>query len=194
MKIHEIINEAMPYGFGSYLKNKIRSSIPVGMAGNAQAQGKMQSGVTANNIFQKYHNWLGQHNGQPTADSLKQFLELNKMKSDTALAGIPSAVGLGTNQPINDKIVGAAINAAVQQQATPAVPTAPNPSGAAPAAPSGAPAPRAPAPRAPGATKIATTAIDDTISKIQQLRPRDRAKILLYAQQQLSGIKEETKN
>lgn len=177
----------MPYGFGSYLKNKIRSSIPVGMAGNAQAQGKMQSGVTANNIFQQYHNWLGQHNGQPTADSLKQFLELNKMKSDTALAGIPSAVGLGTNQPINDKIVGAAITAAVQQQATPAAPTAPTPPGGAPAAPTAAPT--APTPKAPGATKIATTAIDDTISKIQQIRPRDRAKILLYAQQQLSGIK-----
>jgi len=189
MKIHEIINEAMPYGFGSYLKNKIRSSIPIGMAGNAQAQGKMQSGLNANNIFQNYHNWLGQHNGQPTADSLKQFLELNKMKSDTALAGIPSAVGLGTNQPINDKIVGTAIKAAVQQQASPAAPTPP---GAAPAAPT--PPGAAPKPKAPGATKIATTAIDDTISKIQQLRPRDRAKILLYAQQQLSGIKEETKN
>jgi hypothetical protein len=119
MKINELLNEAMPYGFGSYLKHQIRSNIPFGAAGRAKAAGKSQTGLMANQEFQRFHQWLGSFNGQATWPHLLHFLKARKFKVD-ALAAEKSAVP--KDQVLTDKEVGKAINDLIQKRLSPPTP------------------------------------------------------------------------
>lgn len=124
MKINELVNEAMPYGFGSYLKNQIRSSIPFGTKGQAQAMGKNQAGMRANREFQIFHQWLGSFNGQATMPNLVHFLKGRKFKT----AGVEEKnKDLPQETPLNDKQVGQIIQDVIQAKFAPAAPAKPPP-------------------------------------------------------------------
>lgn len=132
MKINELINEAMPYGFGSYLKNQIRSNIPFGAKGQAQAMGKNQAGMRANQEFQRFHQWLGSFNGQATMPNLVHFLKGRKFKT----AGVEEKnKALPQDRPLDDKQVGQIIQDVIQTSIAPAAPTPPAPPTTAPVTP-----------------------------------------------------------
>jgi hypothetical protein len=120
MKINELVNEAMPYGFGSYLKNQIRSSIPFGAAGRAQAAGKSQAGLMANQEFQRFHQWLGSFNGQATMPNLVHFLKGRKFKTTDVEEKNKS---LPQDRPLNDKQVGQIIQDVIQTRLSPSTVT-----------------------------------------------------------------------
>jgi hypothetical protein len=162
MKINELINEAMPYGFGSYLKNQIRSNIPFGAKGQAQAMGKNQAGMMANQEFQRFHQWLGSFNGQATMPNLVHFLKARRFKTD----GVEEKnKALPQDRPLDDKQVGQIIQDVIQTKIAPAAPTTP-PAQPAPTnpvptvSPSTTPAPVTPpttAPSTPPTTAPSTT-------------------------------------
>ena len=140
MKINELVNEAMPYGFGSYLKNQIRSSIPFGAKGQAQAMGKNQAGMRANQEFQRFHQWLGSFNGQATMTNLVHFLKGRKFKT----AGVEEKnKALPQDTPLNDKQVGQIIQDVIQARLAPSAPTPPVPTSTTPSTtPTTAPKPK----------------------------------------------------
>jgi hypothetical protein len=124
MKINELLNEAMPYGFGSFLKHQIRSNIPFGAAGRAQAAGKGQAGLMANQEFQRFHQWLGSFNGQTTMPNLVHFLKGRKFKTDSVEE---KHKALPQDKPLNDKQVGQIIQDVIQARIAPAAPNPPAP-------------------------------------------------------------------
>lgn len=150
MKINELINEAMPYGFGSYLKNQIRSNIPFGAKGQAQAMGKNRAGMMANQEFQRFHQWLGSFNGQATMPNLIHFLKGRKFKTAGAEEKNKS---LPQDKPLDDKQVGQIIQDVIQTRIAPAAPT----SSAPPAPASTVPPSTPPAPVTPPTTAPVTT-------------------------------------
>jgi hypothetical protein len=156
MKINELINEAMPYGFGSYLKHQIRSNIPFGAAGRAQAMGKTQVGMRANQEFQIFHQWLGSFNGQATMPNLIHFLKGRRFKT----AGVEEKYKtLPRDKPLNDKQVGQIIQDVIQAKFAPPAPTTPTPP--APTTPTTPtpPAPTTPTPPAPTTPTPRTSSI-----------------------------------
>lgn len=131
MKINELVNEAMPYGFGSYLKNQIRSSIPFGTKGQAQAMGKNRVGMMANQEYQIFHQWLGSFNGQATMPNLIHFLKGRKFKT----AGVEEKnKGLPQDKPLDDKQAGQIIQDVIQARFAPDAPP-PAPTNTAPVTP-----------------------------------------------------------
>lgn len=148
MKINELLNEAMPYGFGSYLKHQIRSNIPFGAAGRAQAAGKSQAGLQANQEYQRFHQWLGSFNGQATMPNLLHFLKGRRFATDPIAAKNPD---FPKDRILTDKEIALIITTLIQRKSAPNQPVA-APQPETPASPETAP----PAP-APGTTKPRVT-------------------------------------
>lgn len=116
MKIEDLVNEAMPYGFGDYLKNQIRGAIPFGAAGRAGAIGKTQVGLFTNKLYQEFHRWLGTFDGEPSAYNLMYYLKQKGLDIKSLSAEYPSQP---KKQMLNDKQVGDAIKSVVQLKFAP---------------------------------------------------------------------------
>jgi hypothetical protein len=119
-------------------------------------------------------------------------------KARAAVSGIPA----NTAAPVGSQ--GVPTQQPAGQQAPAASPTPAGSTGAAPVAgatqvapttepataPTGSTAPAAPARTPTYSSKTAKTEVDKVISNIQQIRSRDRAGVVQYAQQKLATVKE----
>jgi hypothetical protein len=153
MKINELVNEAMPYGFGSYLKNQIRSSIPFGAKGQAQAMGKNQAGMRANQEYQRFYQWLGSFNGQATMPNLLHFLKGRRFDAASIEAKNPT---FPKDRVLTDKEIALIITTLIQRKSAPNQPVA---------APATTPPVPTPPPTTPPATPPVTTPPPSTAPK-----------------------------
>ena len=121
MKINELINEAMPYGFGNYLKHQIRAGIPFGAGGRAKAMGQSQTGLMANKTFQEFHQWLGTFDGQATLPNLVHYLKGKRFDVEELEARSRT---YPKDKVLNDKQVGGVISDLLKKRLAPKQPTA----------------------------------------------------------------------
>jgi hypothetical protein len=66
-----------PMGFMKTLGTAAKAMNPFSLSGRSQAQGQIKTGVSANQIYAQYYNWLGQSGTTADTDSVIAFLQQN---------------------------------------------------------------------------------------------------------------------
>jgi hypothetical protein len=66
-----------PMGFMKTLGTAAKAMNPFSLSGRSQAQGQFKTGVSANQIYAQYYNWLGQSGTTADTDSVIAFLQQN---------------------------------------------------------------------------------------------------------------------
>jgi len=116
-----------PMGFMNTLGTAVKAINPFSLSGRNKAQGQFKTGVSANQIYAQYYNWLGQTGSPADTDTVLAFLQQNGY-GEQAITAAQSKFPKVPQQPATDT-TSTASAATTATSSTPATAANPNYSG-----------------------------------------------------------------